>query len=297
VHFCRARWACSRHWSFVCGIALSLKLVDCSAPEFDFPEDGGATDDGSGGTSNTGGESSSDAGIASGGAPMNVGGSAGFAGTGGFVDAGLGGRLGDGGTVATGGMAGTSNGGLGGAATTGGVGGASDAGSPGAGGLGGSAGSGGTTNPECGDNPAPEKSRWSARASHSSLDTEQPFLYNPPSNAIDGDPTERWSTGKLQAGEEWFEINFSQPVTIDQVTLVVNSGDVQDYPRQYEVRLSNAAGDFGAPLISSGTGQPVTTTWIDFAAPATGRYLLISQTGTADSWWSIAELEVSCAGQ
>jgi hypothetical protein len=31
-----------------------------------------------------------------------------------------------------------------------------------------------------------------------------------------------------------------------------------------------------------------------FPAPASGRYLRISQTGTSNSYWSVAEIQVQC---
>ena len=236
-----------------------------------------------------------------GGVAMDAGGD-GMGGTGGA--AGRGGASGSGGAGGTGGAS-VDDGGNDGASGTG----ASEAGgadidaaadadgedaTDGAGGTdGGDGGDGRTT---CASYPLSAKSTWVVTASHSSLGNSQESdpLYNPPSHAHDGNIGERWSTGKPQTGNEWLQIDFGRSVAIAQVTLQLGTSSA-DYPRGYTARVSEMPLDFAAPILSSGAGQSSADTVITLGVPAIGRYLVISQTGSASSWWSVAEANVACA--
>jgi beta-glucosidase len=69
-------------------------------------------------------------------------------------------------------------------------------------------------------------------------------------------------------------------------------GSTADYPRGYQVYLSEDGTNWGAP-VATGSGATVTT--ISFAAHA-ARYVRITQTGSASAnWWSIAELNAYLA--
>ena len=70
-----------------------------------------------------------------------------------------------------------------------------------------------------------------------------------------------------------------------------------DFPRHYQVRLSNMPANNEAAVLAEGDGTPENT-MIQLQQPATGRYLLISQKGVSANdpmtWWSIHELNVAC---
>jgi hypothetical protein len=194
---------------------------------------------------------------------------------GGTTAAGTGGRGGTGGTAGKGGSGGTAGGGAGGKGGTGGT--------------SGSGGSGGATQ-NCATNPIPAKTSWTATASSSQTGTPG----SPPKQAIDGDTATRWSSGKDQAND-WFQVDFGVKVTLSKVTLMLGT-NTKDYPRKYAVRLSDTANDMNAQVLVSGMGAEATDTVITFPTKATGRYLLITQSGTASMlWWSIAELQAECA--
>jgi hypothetical protein len=148
----------------------------------------------------------------------------------------------------------------------------------------------------CAQYPLSAKATWIATASHSSLGNSQESdpLYNPPSHAHDGVIAERWSTGKPQSGNEWLQIDFGQSVAITQVTLQLGTNS-SDYPRGYAARVSEMPLDFAAPVLVTGVGQPSVDSVMVLAPPAVGRYLLIAQTGSASSWWSVAEASVACS--
>jgi hypothetical protein len=106
-----------------------------------------------------------------------------------------------------------------------------------------------------------------------------------PSNALDGNLSTRWSTGAPQTNGQWFDVDMQSARTFSQLTLDAGPS-TSDYPRGYQVFLSNDPSSWGTVLLSgAGTAPLVTITM----AQQTARYLRILQTGSATSWWSIAE--------
>ena len=156
-------------------------------------------------------------------------------------------------------------------------------------GAGGNGGSGGTSATQtCAKNPIPQKSMWAVTASITSSS-------NPTTNAYDGVLTNRWATGTEQVGGEWLQLDFGKTVTLTKLTLVLGASP-NDYPRKYATRFSNSSGNMAAPILVNGMGAPSTDTVMNFPAGTTGRYVLISQSGTAPGlWWSVAEIQAECA--
>jgi hypothetical protein len=127
-------------------------------------------------------------------------------------------------------------------------------------------------------------------ASHS-----RPNGLDPVANTKDGIATNRWSTGKDQAGDEWLQVDFGAAVRLSKVTLVLGS-DPDDYPRKYAARLSASSQNTAAPVLVMGMGAAGSDTVLSFPAGSVGRYLLISQGGMAEAlWWSVAEVQAECA--
>lgn len=165
-------------------------------------------------------------------------------------------------------------------------------GAPGAAGEGGAPGE--AAQPvHCEDAPVPLKGSWRASASHSSLGMGDEY-YNPPENLMDLS-SKRWSTGKAQAGDEWFQIDFGTSAAVRELSLELNPDDADDFPRNYQVRISDAPLDFKAEIRASGAGAQGQTLVVTLAEPVKGRYLLVQQKGKdATSWWSVSELTVEC---
>ena len=138
-------------------------------------------------------------------------------------------------------------------------------------------------------------SRWSVTASSSSLGkgVETDPLYNPPSHVADGALDERWASGQPQEDGQWFHVDFGVEVALSHVILQ-QGRDLDDFPRGYEISVSHRHTDFDAVARASGHGASVSEKVIPLDRPALGRYLLIKQTGSAKSWWSIAEISVEC---
>ena len=202
------------------------------------------------------------------------------------------------GTAGTPATAGTGGGGAGGA---GGAGGTGSGGKAGAGGTGGKAGAGGTggspPNGMCAENPIGAKNTWVASASIHADNCPTPddtgAYCAPPERGIDGVTTNRYSTGAARTGNEWYQIDFGETVTVSRVVLNTAAGS-GDYTLSYEVRMSDSEANIAASTsIISGNGVQGTTT-INFPTPKAGRFLRITQKTAMAGWWSLAEVDISC---
>ncbi|HXI72657.1 MAG TPA: carbohydrate-binding protein [Verrucomicrobiae bacterium] len=110
-----------------------------------------------------------------------------------------------------------------------------------------------------------------------------------PGNALDGNLTTRWSTGTSQVNGQWFQVDLGSANAFNKIVLnYVNSAN--DYPRGYQVYVSNDGVTWGGS-IATGTGSSSITT-ITFV-PQSARYIRILQTGSAPgTFWSIDEFNV-----
>jgi serine/threonine protein kinase len=118
---------------------------------------------------------------------------------------------------------------------------------------------------------------WKLSASHKAADC---------SKAVDGNSGTRWTTGASMKGGEWFMVEL--PVETDIAGVALDSqGNIQDYARKYKIELS-ADGKQWNPPAAEGNGATVAE--IVFKAPQKGRFVRITQTGGASSFWGINEL-------
>ncbi|MBX2849198.1 MAG: discoidin domain-containing protein [Acidiferrobacterales bacterium] len=108
--------------------------------------------------------------------------------------------------------------------------------------------------------------------------------------AIDGNANTRWDTAVKQSNGQYYEINFNSVKTFDQI-LLDTSGSANDYPRGYQIQVSENGNDYST--VATGTPSNNAITQIEFPEQSS-QYLKIIQTG-ADSfyWWSIHELTIS----
>jgi len=112
-----------------------------------------------------------------------------------------------------------------------------------------------------------------------------------PSNVADGTLNDRWSTGANQAPGQYIQIDFGGTVSLTQVA-IDNTNQPTDYPNSYTVGLSTNNTTF----TTVGMGTPAAMTLIETAnfAATSARYLRVTQTGTANVYWSVDELRVAC---
>ena len=110
-----------------------------------------------------------------------------------------------------------------------------------------------------------------------------------PANAIDGNIGTRWSTGVSQANGQWFQVDMGSVRTFNRIVMDAGSS-TGDYPRGYQVYVSNDGSNWGS-LVATGVGSSAVTT-VTFAMQ-TARYIRVNQTGSVSGiWWSIHEFNV-----
>ena len=128
--------------------------------------------------------------------------------------------------------------------------------------------------------PLSNRNKWKLTASHHASDVGK---------AIDGSMGSRWDTGAFQVPGMWLQIELPQVTEIGGLVLDT-SGSNGDYPRGYEVRVSNDGQAWGNP-IATGKGTNAVTE-IQFPATKT-KFIKITQTGEVKGlFWSIHELDV-----
>ncbi len=106
---------------------------------------------------------------------------------------------------------------------------------------------------------------------------------------VDLDPTTRWTSGAYmgQSEDMWIMADLGSQQKIRTVTLdTIDSAG--DYPRKYELYVSDSSIDFGKP-VASGAGAKLT----EITCEATGRYVKIVQCGREGPFWSIHELKIN----
>lgn len=111
--------------------------------------------------------------------------------------------------------------------------------------------------------------------------------------AIDGNLTTRYDTGVAQVPGMWFQVELPKTTTVAGLRLDAGTS-VRDYPRGYQVELSNDGHAWSRPVATGQGDSPVTDI---FFPPASGRFIRIAQTGHADGlYWSIHELNIFTPG-
>lgn len=139
-------------------------------------------------------------------------------------------------------------------------------------------------------------SGWTSTASHTETGGNpnvalDGWLQAPRNDPYNGTPVNylqsRWSSGKSQTGNEWFQVDMGSTKTFNNVELNCGSS-ITDYARKLTVYVSND-GISWTPVASSDGYGPVTR--IKFPT-VNARYVNVNQTGTADNWWTIAEFNV-----
>ncbi|MFG2825279.1 discoidin domain-containing protein [Kitasatospora sp. NPDC048365] len=105
--------------------------------------------------------------------------------------------------------------------------------------------------------------------------------------ALDGDGSTRWSSGQAQEPGQYLQVDLGRPTRFDRLAL--DSGDnLGDYARGWRIEASEDGTHWRPLATGTGTGQLTT---VDL--PGTrARHLRITNTGTAGSWWSIADLRL-----
>jgi hypothetical protein len=112
-------------------------------------------------------------------------------------------------------------------------------------------------------------------------------------NAIDGSAATRWATRQTQRDGQTFRIDMRTAQVFNRIVLET-AGNPNDYPRRYEVSVSDNGTNWRGP-IASGNGNGSTT---DIYFPnQSARFIRIAQRGSDSRyWWSIHEINVHQTG-
>lgn len=112
-----------------------------------------------------------------------------------------------------------------------------------------------------------------------------------PEHAADGDPTTRYSTADPQQRGQWLQFDMGQTYEVTSISLDT-SGSKDDYPREFEVRVSDDGESWSEPFArGSGTGP---NTAITLDRDCFARFVRIIQTGKGvDNFWSVHETLVN----
>jgi len=108
--------------------------------------------------------------------------------------------------------------------------------------------------------------------------------------AIDDDASTRWDTSSSMQPGDWFMVNMQEAQTFNKILLDQGSSG-GDYPRGYEVYVSDDENDWGE-AIATGRGTSNMTT-ITLSETQTKQFIKIQQTGQDGLYWSIHEFYIA----
>jgi hypothetical protein len=109
-----------------------------------------------------------------------------------------------------------------------------------------------------------------------------------PGNMLDGVPDSRYSSGIAQYNGLWIQVDMVQTQTFNKIVLDSGSS-IGDYARSADVYVSTDATSWTKVFSIAADGQQVQ---LASFPTQTARYIKVVNTGSAGSWWSIAELNV-----
>jgi len=105
---------------------------------------------------------------------------------------------------------------------------------------------------------------------------------------LDGDVSSRWSSGEVQSPGQWIAVDLGAETAFSRVQLASPSAP-DDYARAYTIETSADGIDWTQAASGEGTSNGIDAA---FDASRTARYIRVTQTGSSEYWWSVAELNV-----
>ena len=109
-------------------------------------------------------------------------------------------------------------------------------------------------------------------------------------NAIDDNVSTRWDTSSSMQNGDWFSVDMREEQVFNKLILD-QGGSSDDYPRGYEVYVSNDGKNWGEALVTGIGTSDVTV--ITLPEPQKAQYVKIIQTGKEELYWSIHEFYIA----
>ncbi|MFC0532389.1 DUF1996 domain-containing protein [Phytohabitans kaempferiae] len=122
-----------------------------------------------------------------------------------------------------------------------------------------------------------DRTGWTATASRTG---------DSPAKMLDGDRNSRWTTGAPMTDGQSVTVDMRGVHPVSGLSLLSTGSD---YARGYEVFLSTDGNTWTGPVAD---GKGFATQILATFAQRDARYIKVVQTGSASSWWSVAELTV-----
>ncbi|WP_409292679.1 discoidin domain-containing protein [Peribacillus sp. SCS-37] len=113
-----------------------------------------------------------------------------------------------------------------------------------------------------------------------------------PNAVLDGNINSRWSSGQAMKPGQYLTVDMQTAKSFNRIVMD-SAGSTNDYARGYEVYVSNDGINWGN-AVAAGSGNEAKI--VAGFPQQNARYIRIVQTGSASSWWSIAELNVIQVG-
>ena len=111
-----------------------------------------------------------------------------------------------------------------------------------------------------------------------------------PANALDGNALTSWSTGQAQTNGQWFQVDLGSARSFTRIVMDSAAGE---FPRGYEVYVSNDGTNWGKPIVvGAESAQSITLNFPSQIA----RFIRLVQTGNAANSWSLIEFNVYSGG-
>ena len=114
-----------------------------------------------------------------------------------------------------------------------------------------------------------------------------------PSLLLDGDIDTAWTTGTNQSGGEWIQVDLGAMTLFNRILLDAGP-DVDDWPAEYEVLVSDDATSWRSVARAAGPPPPQVTSEITTTrfAPQVARHVRVTQLGSSTTPWSVAEFNL-----
>jgi beta-glucosidase len=108
-----------------------------------------------------------------------------------------------------------------------------------------------------------------------------------PARMLDGNTATRWSSGTPMSNGNTITVNLAGARTFSRVVMD-SAGSANDYARGYQISVSTDGTTFRQVASGTGTGALLSVN----VGNQTANYVRVTQTGSATSWWSIAEFNL-----